>query len=265
MSATELQGFDSKIYSYNNQARTVFRKGHGPGVIVMHEIPGITPQVREFSERLADAGFTVFMPHLFGTPDKPLSGAYMASQFGRACIRKEFTVFASGKSSPITDWLRGLVRDAHEELGGPGVGAIGMCLTGGFALNLMIESAMIAPVLSQPSLPMPITKKKASEIDISDTDLDLVKQRVEGEKLQILGLRFSEDFACPAARFDRLREEFGDHFESVEIDSSADNAFNFKKTAHSVVTTEFVDQAGHPTRDAMDRVIAFYSQRLKQA
>lgn len=260
-----LPGFESLTFCYNGATKTVFRRGQGPGVVVMHEIPGITPQVREFAERVASAGFTVFMPHLFGTPNKPLSGAYMGTEFAKACISKEFTVFASGRSSPITDWLRCLVRDVHAELGGPGVGAIGMCLTGGFALTLMVESAMIAPVLSQPSLPMPVTKKKAGEIDMSPADLATVKQRVRDENLQILGLRFTEDFVCPAARFDRLREEFGDHFEAIEIDSSKSNAFQFKKTAHSVVTTEFVDESGHPTREAMDRVIEFYNQRLKPA
>lgn len=266
MSTIELPGFTTFDFTHDGLTRTVYRRGQGPGVIVMHEVPGITPQVKACAERIADAGFTVFMPCMFGTPNKPLSVPYALGQMFQAiCIRKEFTCLSRGQSSPITDWLRALARKAHAELGGPGVGAVGMCLTGGFALTLMLEPAMIAPVLSQPSLPMPLpglAKKNGPEIDIAPQDLDRVAQRLRDENLTVLGLRFTEDPFCPTARFDMLRQKLGDRFEAIEIDSSPGNPHGFSKMAHCVLTIEFKDTPGFPTHEAMDRVIEFYRERL---
>ncbi len=124
-------------------------------MIVIHEVPGLHPLVVDFADRLVAQGMTVFMPSLFGTPGKPATKAYaLRTIIGNICIRREFNVWSGGKSSPIVDWLRALARHAHAECGGPGVGAVGMCFTGGFALAMMTEPAVIAPVLSQPSLPI---------------------------------------------------------------------------------------------------------------
>lgn len=267
MTTTALAGFEAFEFTHDDVTRTVYRRGQGPGVVLMHEIPGITPQVKACAERIADAGFTVFMPHLFGTPGKPLTVAYATSQmFQSICIRKEFVCLARGRSSPVTDWLRALARRVHEEIGGPGVGAIGMCLTGGFALTLMLEPAVIAPVLSQPSLPMPLpgfAKRNGSEIDIAPEDLERVAQRLERENLSVLGLRFTGDAFCPKARFDTLRAKFGPRFEAIEIDSSPGNPHGFGRLAHSVLALEFRDEPGYPTCVATDRVISFLGERLR--
>jgi dienelactone hydrolase len=89
-----------------------------------------------------------------------------------------------------------------------------------------------------------------------------VKDRVTGDNLCILGLRFSEDRAVPDARWARYAEEFGDHFIGVDIDSSPGNPHGIKRTAHSVLTEHLVDEPGHPTRDGLDRVLAFFRERL---
>ena len=140
----------------NSTSRTAenaksFSQGQRPGIVIMHEIPGITPKVANFAGIVAKEGFTVFLPVMFGTPGKPSSGLYSGLQVARACISKEFNCLAKHESSPITDWLRALCRHAFEQCGGRGVGAIGMCLTGGFALSLMVDEFVMAPVLSQPS------------------------------------------------------------------------------------------------------------------
>jgi dienelactone hydrolase len=266
MRTIELSGFDAFEFTHNSLTMTVYRRGKGPGIVLMHEIPGITPQVKACAERIADAGFTVFMPWMFGTPGKPLSVPYVLGQMFRAiCIRKEFVCLSRGRSSPITDWLRALARKVHAELGGPGVGAVGMCLTGGFALTMMLDRAVIAPVLSQPSLPMPLpglAKKNAAEIDIAPRDLDQVAQRLRDEDLTVLGLRFTADAFCPKARFDMLRQKLGNRFEAIEIDSNPGNPHGFGKMAHSVLTIEFKDEPDFPTRKAMDRVIGFFRERL---
>jgi dienelactone hydrolase len=239
----------------------VYRRGSGPGVVVMHEIPGITPQVADFGRRVAEAGLTAVLPVMFGTPGKPLSAGYIAEQILRCCISREFTVLALGQSSPITEWLRALCRQVHAECGGPGVGAIGMCLTGGFALSLMVDPSVMAPVLSQPSTPFPVTASRRAAIDISPDDFAKVKQRV-AEGTKVLGLRFTADPACPKERFDMLRRELGSGFEAIEIDSGPGNPHGLTKAAHSVVTTHLVDRAGHPTRAALDRVLETFRERL---
>jgi len=233
----------------------------GPGVVIVHEIPGIIPQVADFARRVADLGLTAVLPVLFGTPGKPVSTGYLVQQIALACIRSEFTTFALGKSSPVTDWLRALCRQVHSECGGPGVGAIGMCLTGGYALALMVDPSVTAPVLSQPSCPFPITAAHRAAIDVSPDELAVVKRRA-AEGTPVLGLRFTNDRACPVERFDLLRRELGDRFEAIEIDSSPGNTHGIPQGAHSVVTVDLVDRPGHPTRAALDRVLAFFRQRL---
>jgi len=257
-----LEGFEEFPFSHDGATRPVYRRGEGPGVVIMHEIPGITPEVAGFARRVADEGFTVFLPHMFGTPGKPLGIPYALGQMARACISREFHVLARGESSPITDWLRALCRHAHEVCGGPGVGAIGMCLTGNFALSLMVDESVMAPVLSQPSLPFGVTRSHRAALHLSDADLAVVKQRVKGG-CGVLGMRFTSDPMCPGERFDTLRRELGDGFEAIEIDSGRGNAYGIPRTAHSVVTTDLVDEAGHPTRVALDRVLALFRERLK--
>ncbi len=256
-----LPGFDETSFTHAGETRPVYRRGSGPGVVVMSEIPGITPQVAAFATRVAEAGFTAVMPQLFGTPGKPMGPAYMAQSIAQICITREFAVFASREPGPITDWLRALCRSTHEELGGKGVGAIGMCLTGNFALALMVDESVMAPVLSQPSLPVPLGKERRRALHLSDADLAVVKQRVAAG-CPVIGMRFTGDPLVPKERFDRLREELGDGFEAIEIDSSKGNPYGLPRDAHSVVTTHLVDEEGHPTRRALDRVLGFFKERL---
>ena len=260
----DLDGFARTRFAHEGKTKTVYRGGSGPAVIVIHEVPGITPQVAAFGRRVTDAGFTVYMPSLLGEPGKPLSVLYGMRSMLRACISREFTTWGLNRTSPITTWLRALARKAHEECGGPGVGAVGMCLTGGFALAMMVDATTVAPVLSQPSLPLPLGPGRKEAIGISDGDLERVKARC-GEGACVLGLRFTEDWFVPGARFEALRRELGDAFLAVEIDSSEGNPNGIPRSAHSVLTVHLVDEPGHPTREALDRVLGFFEERLKAA
>jgi dienelactone hydrolase len=123
---------------------------------------------------------------------------------------------------------------------------------------------MLAPVLSQPSLPFGVTASRRRAVGISDADLERVQARA-AQGVCLLGLRFTEDRAVPAARFDTLRQALGDAFIGVEIDSSKGNPHGIPRTAHSVLTQHFVDEPGHPTREALDRVLAFFRERLLPA
>lgn len=193
-----------------------------------------------------------------------MSPGGVLSQITRCCVSKEFSVLAANASSPITDWLRALCRHAHAECGGPGVGAIGMCMTGNFALSLMVDPTVTAPVLSQPSLPFGLTSARRAGIHLSPEDLVKVKARCE-EGIRVLGMRFTHDPLCPPGRFETLRRELGASFEGIEIDSSPGNPWGIPRTAHSVVTHDLVDEEGHPTRKALDRVVGFFRESLLPA
>lgn len=253
--------FERQELCFSGQTRPVFKAGDGPAIIVMHEVPGLYPGVVEFGRRVISAGFTVYMPSLIGVPGKPFSQSYSVQTLARACVAAEFTTWATKKNSPITDWLRELARHADEECGGRGVGAVGMCLTGGFALAMMVDDRLKAPVLSQPSLPFALTAEQKRDLGVDDATLARVKQRARAGQC-VMGLRFTSDRLVPPQRFERLREELGDKFIAVEIDSGPGNPHGIPRRAHSVLSYDYSDEPGHPTRAAYDRVIGFFRSEL---
>ena len=274
MSDDPLADFERTTFTHDGKTRDLYRKGTGPAVIVIAEIPGITPKVADFARKVADIGCTAVMPHLFGKPGYDATGhggvaamRHMVSTMAPICISREFTVLAAGKTSPVVGWLRALAAAEHERCGGPGVGAVGMCFTGGFALAMATHPSLLAPVLSQPSTPfvVPWKKENAHGIDISPADLEVVKGRCAAEGLTVLGMRFKGDNFVPAARFDFLREQLGDAFVAIELDDSAANPNAAMKNPHSVVTEHLVDEPGTPTRAALDQVLDLFRTRLISA
>ncbi len=255
--------FKDKAFSFPVYKKKPAGVKNPPAIIVMHEVPGIYPAVIDFAERLLRAGYCVYMPSLMGEPGKPRSAAYVAATIGKACISREFSVLALKQASPITDALRALCRHAHAECGGVGVGAIGMCMTGNFALALMLDKAVMAPVLAQPALPFALTQEQKRDLHVSDEQLQCIKKRVKGGKVKVLGLRFTHDIMSPPERFARLREELGAGFESIEVDSGPGNPHGIPIYAHSVVTKDLIDVEGHPTHAALQRVLSFFAEQLK--
>lgn len=246
---TELAGWEKSSFTAAGYTRDVYRRGSGPGVVVVHEIPGITPKVLQFADEVVGRGFTVVMPSLVGTPGKEVSGPYLASSMTRVCIAREFSNWALQQTSPIIGWLRALARNLHEEVGGPGVGAVGMCFSGGFALAMMVDDFVVAPVLSQPSLPFAVGKVRGADLNLSPDDALVVARRA-AEGCQVLGLRYTGD-KLVGSRFDRLRELLGDSFLAVELPST-------KKSDHSVLT-EQRDEA------SVQRVLDFFGEKLLPA
>ena len=254
-----LSDYERSEFEAEGKRRTILRRGTGPAVIVIAEMPGITPKVVEFADRVVDIGCTAVLPHLFGDVGREAGAAYIFGSIVPACVSREFSTLATGRTSPITTWLRALAAAEHERCGGPGVGAVGMCFTGGFALGMAVDDRLLAPVLSQPSLPFPIGDARKRDAGVSRQDLDTVKAR---DGLCVLGLRFTNDRVVPAERFATLREELGDAFVGVEIDSSPGNPHGIPTNAHSVLTEHLVDEPGHPTRDALDQVLDLFRERL---
>lgn len=224
----------------------VHRKGEGPGVIVIHEIPGLTPSVIGFGEEVVAAGYTVVMPSLFGRDEAPMNGVSVLRAMKQVCISKEFTKLATGQTTPVAGWLRSLARTLHTELGGPGVGALGMCFTGGFALAMMVDEAVAAPVLCQPSVPFTIGTRRKADVNLSPADLATVKERVAGG-CAVLGIQYASD-PLTGDRFDTLDRELGDGFIRIDLPGKG----------HSVVTE-------HRDQGAVDRVLAFFDERLRTA
>ena len=238
----------------------MYSAGEGPCILVAAEIPGITPEVIRFAEDLLAAGFSVALPSMFGVPGKEPTVARMARTLARACISAEFHALATRDSSKATEWLRGLARKLHADQGGPGIGFVGMCITGGFGLAMLLDDAVIAPVLSQPTLPFPIGAKRKANTGLDEKQLTAVAQRA-AEGCPVLGLRFTGDSVVPAERFATLREALGENFIGIEIQSpDPDNGIS--KNAHSVLTEERSDTPGHPTKESFDQVVAFLAERL---
>jgi dienelactone hydrolase len=245
-----------------------FRDGSGPGVLVLHELPGLTPKCIELADRIMRQGYTVYLPLFFGDPFED-SGMLGFAHITRMCIRHELECFATDKTSHLSHWLRALCVRMHAECGGPGVGAIGMCLTGGIILSVMIEESLLVPVVCQPVMPLyqvplpggPSEEARKSALGIDPHELEFVKERAV--KSPILGYRFTTDTLCPPERFARLRKEFGDNFRGTEIPTGPEHPGKIRNKAHSVLTTEFVDEEHHPTRRALDEILQRFRERLK--
>jgi dienelactone hydrolase len=243
-----LEGWVFGEFTAADMTYPTYRRGDGPGVIIIHEIPGITPLVAKFANEVVARGFTVVMPSLTGTPGKAPAMPYITAELAKVCIAKEFTTFALNQTSPIIAWLRALARNLYEEVGGPGVGAVGMCFSGGFALGMMVDDIMLAPVLSQPSLPLPVGKKRGADLNLSPDDAAAVAERAS-EGCQVLGLRFTRD-ASVGDRFSTLQDLLGDSFIAIELPSA-------KKSDHSVLTE-------HRDDESVERVLDFLEEKLLQ-
>jgi dienelactone hydrolase len=259
-----LEDFDPRVITLEGVAKVVHVSGSGPAVIVMTEMPGISPHVARFSRWVRDAGFTVFMPSLFGRDGAVASAEEGTAIFRRACVSAEFRAFAANESSPVTRWLRSLARSAHVECGGPGVGAIVMCFTGNFALTMMLERSMLAPVLSQPTLPL----DDPAAIEMAPEELLAVRDRLEQDDLTVMAYRFAGDRFCKAQRFAAYSEALGARFIARVLPDSAassDTAPFFEQVVagpHSVLSAHLIDEAGQPTIAARDEILAFFARRL---
>lgn len=257
-----LNDFSTFSFTHKGRERTVYRKGVGPAVLIMHEVPGITTEVLHFARRVVDAGFTVFMPSLFGVLGEKTTPLNRVPELLKICINREFHVLAENRSSPIADWLRALARHIHEEMGGRGIGVVGMCVTGNFALTLTLDPWVLAPVMGHPSLPLPITPAKAASVHVTPETFVNVRRRHANDGLKVLGVRFHGDVLfCRAARFETLRRELGPAFEGIELPGSS--AKVQPEPPHSVLTIGLIDRPGEPTHAAVERILSFLSERLR--
>ena len=257
----DLTGWTSAPFTGGGYTHDVYRKGEGPGVVLIPEMPGLTPQVLALGNHLVDNGFTVAAPSLFGTPGARV-GPGMLGTLVRGCVTREFAAFATSKDRPVAHFLRALARDLNAKTPGKGVGVIGECFTGGFALAAAVDDSVLAPVLSQPSLPLPITPGRRRDPGLSEGELDVIEKRAAEDGLCAIGLRFSADQMVPGERFKTLKDRLGAAFEVIQIDSGPGNPGGFGRMAHSVLTGELREVDGQPAYEARKRVVEFLKERL---
>ena len=248
-----LDHFQSFQHQKEKISHKVFFAGDGPPIIIIHELPGMTPECLQFAARLIKEGFSVYLPLLFGKAGKTNVGGNLM----KVCISWEFNLLAKRQTSPILEWLKDLCRTIHQQKGGRGVGAIGMCLTGGFAIPMMVEPSLMAPVLSQPSMPLMFGK---DELGTSESDLVTAKKRAIEEHIPIKAYRFSRDPFVGPERMAAYQAYFGDVFHYTELDSSQQK--KYKKGCHSVFTGDFVEEEGHPTMEAYKDLLAYFKKQL---
>lgn len=232
-----------------NQSTThdVYEKGSGPVVVIIQELPGIGEETLRLADNFVNRGFCVVLPHLFG----PLGRTSMLGNTVRVlCMRREFRIFESKKTSPVVSWLRALCADAKQRHNVPGVGVIGMCLTGNFAISLMADEAVLGGVASQASLPI----RDHEDLHMSDEDISEVRDAID-RKGNALALRFEKDPLCTAIKFKSYEQRFNDDANRIALTT-------LPGKGHSVLTLDFVDDAGHPTRTALDNVLAYFADRL---
>ena len=239
----------------------VYSRGSGPGVVVMPEVPGISPQVLDYVEHLVAEGFSVAMPSLFGTPGQTVSGPYVAGVLAKLCVSKEMRAFATNAERPISLFLRALAADLNARTPGPGVGVVGMCFTGGFALAVAVDDSVLAAVMSQPSVPLPIGAARKRDLGLSPAEATTLKERI-GDGLCIMGLRFSEDKSLSAERFSALSSAFGDAFEMIVLDSSKGNEGGYGPRAHSVISLEVKSDPPNSAYDARARTVDFLRRQI---
>lgn len=261
---SDLTGWARAPFTGGGLTHDCFEKGVGPGVVLIPEIPGITPEVLGLADHLVAEGFTVVVPSPFGEPGRAASTGYVLRTVTRLCVAAEFRAFATNAHRPISDFLRAVAADLAARTGGS-VGVVGMCFSGGFALAVAVDDTVAASVLSQPAVPFPVGGARRQDPGLSAAELDRVAERADAGAVCAIGLRFSEDAAVPAARFRTLKDRLGDAFEVIQLDSSAGNDWGFSTSAHSVLTHEVRDLPGHPALGARTRVVEFLRERLATA
>ena len=175
----DLTGWTSAPVTAGGLTHDVYRKGEGPGVVLIPEMPGIHPGVLALGNHLVDNGFTVASPSLYGTAGDPALSPAALITLVRGCVAREFAAFATNRSRPVSLFLRALARDLNDRTPGRGVGVIGQCFSGGFALAAAVDDSVLAPVLSQPSLPLPLTPAQRRDPKLSKKELKKLRKEVK--------------------------------------------------------------------------------------
>ncbi len=233
----ERYDFQGPLADGNSVSHPVYFIGQGPPIVIWQELPGIGPETIELAIKISDAGYKVYLPHLFG----PLGRMSFVGNIARLfCMRREFHLFAANKASPIANWMAALCRDVRARNDGAQVGTLGMCLTGGFALTLMADDAVIGGVASQPSLPI----MKQTALHMSAREISDAKAGMQA-KGPALAMRYSGDPLCKAAKLDTIKDTFGDGVVTHTVPGKG----------HAMLTAHWSDEA-------FEKTIGYFNDRF---
>ena len=245
-------------FEYAGIGHPVYWDGDGPGVIMLHEINGMTPAFCRTANRISEWGYRVYAPLIFGRPNEKVS--VFRGGLTVMCVRREFDLWRGEGSSRITPWLRALSGRVNGETGGRGVGVIGMCLTGNVVLSMMVDQCVKVPVMCEPSLPF--LNSYALGVPKCDVDSAINRSRIT----PLLAYRFSEDKICPHERFVTLRAKFPlEGLKATEIPSGPGSPFDIPKNAHSVLTGDYPCQEdpNHPVQHVLDEILMQFGRYLR--
>jgi len=250
--------------AFSGRARPVFTEGEGPPVVILHEVDGASPALFAFAHRVALRGFSTFVPILFGKPNQQTSQLYDAVQLVRACFGREFSCLNAHRSSPIINWVRTLGRCILEEARAKeprtrGIGVVGLCLTGNFALAMAADDHLLAPVVSEPALPFPLpwAPKNQASLGLNDDELKALKERLRGG-MEIAAFRFADDPIVPLERMEALENV------AASCGSRLTGNFNVPPTcpnAHAVFTSHF-NPKDRDSVEAFEMLIGFLQSKL---
>ncbi len=269
-----IEGFEQFSFASGRLAHAVYYAGdpRDPSLLLLPEIAGLSPGLRMFAERLIDARFRIFVPWLFG----PLGRRAPLRNAIRLCISREFANLRGGVSSPVTRWLRALTTHISKHSGGTPIGAIGMCLTGAFAIPLVIDPHVIAAVAAQPSVPLaPLflafgigRERRLSQLNVSDSEIAAARARLDTGHAHLLSVRCRSDRICPRAKLERLQREFPIGLEIREYAEAAERN-RLGERPHATFTKEYRlapdAAADHYSRQAFADLVAFFDRYLRDA
>jgi len=225
----------------------VYSKGNGPVILIIQELPGIGVETLRLADKMVNAGFRVVLPHLFGPLGKVSFVGNVARLF---CMRREFSLFAKHRTSPVVKWLAALCEDSRIRFNVDGIGVIGMCLSGNFALSLMADDAVLAAVASQPSLPV----FAPGALHLSPEGITVIRDALDA-KGAAMAFRFAGDKMCSKAKFQALETAFNGDKNRVEL-------VELPGKDHSVLTMHYVDMKDSATDNALQQIIGYFDTRL---
>lgn len=267
-----LEGFAQFSFASGEFHHCVYYAGDraDPAILLMPEIAGFSPGLLMFAERVVRAGFQVYVPWLFG----PFGRRAPATNAIKLCISREFANLRAGISAPVTAWLRSLAAFISHCNGGDRIGAIGMCLTGAFAIPLIIDPEVAAAVAAQPSVPLsPLFALFGvgrgawmQALNVSESDIVAARRRLASGDAQLLAVRCRADRICPHEKLARLQKEFPAGFEAREY-GAAGARNRLGDRPHATFTKEYRLEPeasdDHLSRQAFADLVSFFDANLR--
>jgi len=238
--------------------RKVYHIGSGPPLLLMHELPGLSEDTFQLAKTYSKH-FTVYLPLLTGkVGDKKLGKLSLGLQSLRIlCLNREIHLLKAKSSSPITLWLRDLCNHIRSQSDYNGVGVLGMCLTGNFAMTLMADDAVLGAVSAQPSLPA----RPHSALHMSDSDIKNTSNRLDDLGHYMHAYRFKSDVICKAEKFSAIDKTFNTaerervRIKQLEVTAEDENL-------HSVLVYSF-GAGGDKTKQVYDETVEYFKKSFE--